>query len=288
VQSSLGRRDGRAETLSRPGKPSDGPGSRLARVERRRRWRRVQAAVAAGLVLYFGIAVGIQTQYQTVTPSPTPQKLTGNLIANPNLGPALAPWRSYPSTLFRLAHTSCGTVARLRASAPRLYGVYQFGIADPSKGETYRLSAWVRGNLSTAGRQVVVQLNERADWAGLQDIKVGAVTSRLSMRWQLLIAGGRIRRGRADEVLDAYIFVPRTIGIGDAIYINDVRLTRTAHPRNAVSGRLPTGGSPCARSLEASGTRTLRESVEASATDAVVSSASASVGERSRSNRTRR
>jgi len=192
-----------------------------------RRWSRLQAAVALAITVYFAVAVGVGSQFKETGPPPVKHKLTGNLILNKNFAPMLSPWRLYPGTAFTLARSHGAGVARLEATAPVLFGIYELGIAFPGVREKYELSVWVRGSASVVGKPVVVQLNERvSETIGAPALKVGSATARLSTSWQRLASPGRVRR--AGDTLDAYIFVPNDIVLADAIYVKQVRLVRVS------------------------------------------------------------
>lgn len=132
------------------------------------------------------------------------------------------PWTLYADTSVRKSSDSrVGRWAlRVRAGAPTYYGIYEQGIVRTKAGRRFRLTAWVKGTVSTRGKPFLLQANERI--AGIPDRRLAHVDTIMTTRWQHLVATGISRR--RDAVIDVYAFVNGDIARGDSFLIDGVDL----------------------------------------------------------------
>lgn len=202
--------------------------------------RPLEALASAGLVTFFALAVWIGSN--TRRPAPPPQASVG-AGAVETFENGTGGWIPYPeSSLVRTTAEHRGgrssSLARATSRPPKPFGAYTLVRIAPARGSRWSFVAWVKGDTTTAGKLVRLQLVEAGGRAPFRTF--AAAGARVSTRWQRVETRGTVSgTGRAGIL--AYVLVPRDIGFGDAIYLDDAVVSdvSTSRPARSSSRRTP-------------------------------------------------
>jgi hypothetical protein len=156
---------------------------------------------------------------------PNPSRRSANFVVNSGFEDGDRHWNpwggaSVQITRFEARHGR--TAAYVSTKEPVRYGIVSAPVVGyPRRGERYIVGAWVKA--SDRPKQVVIRL---AEVGGDAPPAYAAETSRrVITRWRFISTTGRVRR-RDRVALHVYITVERSIGAGDGIFVDGVRVLR--------------------------------------------------------------
>jgi Carbohydrate binding domain len=180
-------------------------------------------AIAAGC--------GSTTPSSTTGLSPVVRPDPANFLLNPGFEDGLSAWHAYPNTAFARTTAekrfgSASAKATAAGQSPTTFGAYSVGIVgNPSTGSRYVFSVWVRGDRTTKGKRLHIQLNERNPNKSRPIAQANPV---LTDRWTRIRIVGVVRGARA-VALDVYLLLESGVALGDNFYIDgaDLSLART-------------------------------------------------------------
>jgi len=138
--------------------------------------------------------------------------------------------------------------ASLRAAAlgTSRYGVHELWIpAAPTRGDRFSLSLWLKGDASSQGKRVIVQvkLAPPSGAGGGLDESVSSPTAtiisrsvRLTATWRRFSASATATTSSA-AAFDLLVVAESDIASGDAFYLDDVKLVRNPSTHRSAGRR---------------------------------------------------
>lgn len=162
----------------------------------------------------------------TTTALPDDERYGGsaNFVVNPSFETGLQGWSPWTgASVVQIVHrdSKFGRASALvRASEASPYGIQLPGpVANPTRGDTFELSAWIRS--ADRRKRLTLILLANGPGSGVETIRKTLVT--VDTTWQRVRMRGRLR-GSSRQSVSLFLGQLRSIGAGDGFFVDGVSL----------------------------------------------------------------